>query len=146
MKKEGKRAFDHAGEKYDLEIPSRMQILDKNVLSLTWDRLNFDSRFIRDIIINLIGFIPLGFFLNATFVKAGGSFKRHGVLITIVLCFTVSLSIETLQAWMPSRSSDCLDLLLNTLGALLGVMIYRFLLPGWELGSRGRGFRKKGNV
>lgn len=134
-----KRAFDHAGEKHDLEIPSRMQILDKNVLSLTWDRLNFDSRFIRDIIMNLIGFIPLGFFLNATFVKAGGSFERHGVLTTVVFCFTVSLAIEILQAWMPSRSSDCLDLLLNTLGALLGVMIYRFLLRGWELGSRGRG-------
>jgi hypothetical protein len=144
--KGGKRAFDHAGEKYDLEIPSRMQILDKNVLSLTWNRLNFDSRFIRDIIINLIGFIPLGFFLNATFVKAGGSFKRHGVLITIVLCFTVSLSIETLQAWMPSRSSDCLDLVLNTLGALLGVMIFRFLLTDRGLGSRGQGFRKKEKV
>jgi len=137
--KGGKRAVDHAGEKHDLEIPSRMQILDKNVLSLTWDRLNFDSGFIRDIIMNLIGFIPLGFFLNATFVKAGGSFERHGVLTTVVFCFTVSLAIEILQAWMPSRSSDCLDLLLNTLGALLGVMIYRFLLRGWELGSRGRG-------
>jgi glycopeptide antibiotics resistance protein len=114
-----------------------MQILDKNVLSLTWDRLNFDSRFVRDIIMNLIGFIPLGFFLNATFVKAGGSFERHGVLTTVVFCFTVSLAIEILQAWMPSRSSDCLDLLLNTLGALLGVMIYKFLFTGWELGSRG---------
>jgi len=137
--KGGKRAFDHASEKHDLEIPSRMQILNKKVLSLTWDRLNFDSRFIRDIIINLIGFIPLGFFLNATFVKVGGSFERHGVLTTVVLCFTVSLAIEILQAWMPSRSSDFLDLVLNTLGALLGVMIYRFLLTGWGLGSRGRG-------
>lgn len=136
--KRGKRAFDYAGEKHDLEIPSRMQILDKTVLSLTWDRLNFDSRFIRDIIINLIGFIPLGFFLNATFVKAGGSFEKHSVLTTVVLCFTLSLAIETLQAWMPSRSSDFLDLVLNTLGALLGVMIYRFLLTGWGSGSRGR--------
>ena len=99
--------------------------MDKKVLSLTWDRFNFNSRFIRDIIINLIGFIPLGFFLNATFVKAGGSFERHGVLITVVLCITVSLAIKTLQAWMPSRSSDCLDFVLNTLGALLGVMLVK---------------------
>jgi len=117
----------------NFEIPSRMQILDKKVLSLTWDRFNFNSRFIRDIIINLIGFIPLGFFLNATFVKAGGSFERHGVLITVVLCITVSLAIKTLQAWMPSRSSDCLDFVLNTLGALLGVMLVKAgRRGGWE--------------
>lgn len=133
----GERAFDHAGGNHDLEIPSRMQILDKKILSLTREQLNFDSGFIRDIIINLIGFIPLGFFLNATFVKAGGSFEKHGVLITVVLCFTVSLAIEIFQAWMPSRSSDSLDLLLNTLGALLGVMIYRFLLTIQRSSARG---------
>ncbi len=128
--KGGRSAFDHAGGKHDLEIPSRMQILDKKILSLTWGRFNFDSRFLRDIIINFAGFIPLGFVLIATFVKAGGFFERHGTLIAIFLCFNVSLTIEILQAWMPSRSSDYLDLVLNTLGALLGVMAYRFLLTG----------------
>ena len=126
--KEGSRVLDHGSGNYDLEIPSKMQILDKKVFYSTRDRLNFDSRFIRDVIINLIGFIPLGFLLNATFVKIGGFFERHGMLTTVVFCFTVSLSIEILQAWIPSRSSDSLDLILNTLGALLGVMIYRFLL------------------
>ena len=74
--------------------------------------------------------MPLGFVLIATFVKAGGFFERHGALIAIFLCFAVSLTIEILQAWMPSRSSDCLDLVLNTLGAILGVIAYRFLLMG----------------
>jgi hypothetical protein len=122
----GKRAFDHAGGNYDLNIPSRIQILDKKILSLTRKQLKFDSGFIRDIIINFAGFIPLGFVLIATFVNVGGSLKKYGILITVVLCFTISLAIETLQAWIPSRSSDFLDLLFNTLGALLGVMIYRF--------------------
>ena len=125
--KGGKKVLDHGGGNYDLEIPSRMQILDKKILSLTWKQLNFNSGFIRDIIINFAGFIPLGFVLIATFVRVGGSFEKHGVLITVVLCFTVSLAIEILQAWIPSRSSDPLDLLFNTLGALLGVMIYILL-------------------
>jgi hypothetical protein len=124
--KGGKKALDHAGGSHHLEIPLKMQILDKKVLFLPWDRSNFDSRFIQDIIINLIGFIPLGFVLIAAFVKAGTIFKKHGVLITVVLCFTVSLTIEITQAWMPSRSSDCLDLVFNTLGAFLGATIYRF--------------------
>ena len=59
---------------YDLVIPSRMRILDKKILSLTWEELNFDSMFIQDIIINFAGFIPLGFVLIATFIKAGGFF------------------------------------------------------------------------
>jgi len=126
--KGGKRVLDHGGGNYDLEIPSRIQILDKKILSLTWKQLNFNSGFIRDIIINFAGFIPLGFVLIATFVKVGGSFEKHGVLITVVLCFTVSLAIEILQAWIPSRSSDFLDLIFNTLGTLLGVMIHRFFL------------------
>ena len=83
-----------------------------------------------DVIINFAGFIPLGFVFIATFVKTGGFFERHGALITVILCLTVSLTIEIFQAWMPSRSSDYLDLVLNTLGALLGVITYRFLLMG----------------
>ena len=125
--KGGKRVLDHSGGNYDLEIPSRMQILDKKILSLTWEQLNFDSGFIQDIIINFAGFIPLGFVLIATFVKVGGSLKKYGILITLVSGLTISLVIEILQAWIPSRSSDFLDLLLNTLGTLLGVMSYILL-------------------
>lgn len=126
--KEGISAFDYAGGNNNLEIPSRMQVLERKTLSLTWDRFNFNSGFIRDIIINFTGFIPLGFVLIATFVKASGFFERHRALLSVFLCFNVSLTVEILQAWIPSRSSDFLDLVLNTFGALTGVMTYRFLL------------------
>ena len=122
--KGGPRVLDHVSGNHHLEIPSSMQILEKKILSLTRDGLGFDSGFIQDIMLNLIGFIPFGFVLIATFVKAG--FKKHGVIIVIALCFIVSLIIEIVQAWMPSRSSHFLDLVLNTLGAFIGVIIYRF--------------------
>jgi glycopeptide antibiotics resistance protein len=35
-----------------------------------------------------------------------------------------SLLIEILQSWLPSRSSTLLDLTLNSLGALTGVVCY----------------------
>ena len=124
--KGGRSVLDHAGGNLDLKIPSMMQVLEKRILSLKRGRFNFDSGFIKDTIINFAGFIPLGFVFIATFVKAGGFFERHSALITVILCLTVSLTIEIFQAWMPSRSSDCMDLVLNTLGALLGVMTYRF--------------------
>ncbi len=122
--KTGSRALDHSGAGRHLKIPSRMQLLDTKILSFSRDWLRFNAGFLRDIIINFIGFIPLGLVLYATFVKAGSVFRHHAVLIAVGLCFAVSLSIEILQAWIPSRSSDFLDLVLNTLGGLSGVMIY----------------------
>jgi glycopeptide antibiotics resistance protein len=41
------------------------------------------------------------------------------------LCFLLSLAIELAQAWIPSRSSQMLDLMLNTLGGATGVALQR---------------------
>ena len=121
--KNGEKVMDRAGGNIYFHIPSKMKILDRKILSFSWRRPKLDVEFFEDVMINLIGFIPFGFFLNATFAKAGKSFERHGILITIVLCFFVSLFIEVLQAWMPSRSSDVLDLVFNTSGGALGALL-----------------------
>ncbi len=121
--KRGRQVLDHSGAGRHLRIPSRMQVLDARILSFSVHRLRLDASTFKDIAINFIGFIPLGLVLTATFVKAGSVFEKHAVLMTLALCFTVSLSIEILQAWMPSRSSDLSDLVLNTLGGLAGVLI-----------------------
>ena len=124
--KEGLRALDHAGGNHHLEIPSKMQILEREILSPTWSLFKLNRSFIKDFVLNLVGFIPFGFILSATLFKFGGTFEKNNVLITVVLCFTLSLIIEILQAWIPSRSSHMLDLILNTLGAFMGTIIYRF--------------------
>ena len=119
--KEGTRAFDQAGGDHHLEISAPMQILKRKILAPPWHGFEFNRSLIQDIIVNLVGFIPLGFIFTATFLKAG---SKHSILITVALCFTISLFIEIIQAWMPSRNSDLLDLILNTLGALIGAVIY----------------------
>jgi VanZ like family/Concanavalin A-like lectin/glucanases superfamily len=126
--KVGERAFDHAGGNNHLKIPSRFHILEKKILSSIWTTFKFTRIIIRDIIINFAGFIPLGFFLTATFNKLGGAFEKQDVLIAVSFCFAVSLIIEIFQAWLPSRSSDILDLILNTLGALIGSIMYKFFV------------------
>ncbi len=125
--KKGQRALDHAGGNHHLEIPSRMQVLEKKIFSPAWPVFKFNRNFIQDIVVNLAGFIPFGFVLAATLIKLGGTFKKHDVFITVSFCFAVSLIIEILQAWIPSRSSDILDLMLNTLGALTGAIMYKFI-------------------
>jgi glycopeptide antibiotics resistance protein len=84
--------------------------------------------FNEDIIINLLGFLPLGFILDATLIKLGRIFEKRYLLITVSFCFTASLIIEIAQAWIPSRSSDILDLILNTPGALIGAIILKFFI------------------
>jgi glycopeptide antibiotics resistance protein len=130
----GTRALDHAGSGHHLEIPSRIQIFERNILALPWKEFRFKRSFFLDIIINLVGFIPFGFVLIALLIRLGGIFEKHDVFITVALCFMVSLSIEILQSWIPSRSSHMLDLLLNTLGGLTGAIIYRFFYR-WAYGK-----------
>jgi len=124
----GERAFDHASGNNHLKIPSRMPILKKKILFPARTAFKFDRSFYVDSIINLLGFIPLGFILSATFVKIGGTFEKHDFLIAVSFCFAVSLIIEIFQAWIPSRHSDMLDVILNTFGALVGAIMYRFLI------------------
>ena len=137
--KAGTAALDHAGGNLHLEIPSRMQVLETKSPGATLARFGFNRSFIADMIINFFGFIPFGFILFATLIRFGETFEKHGVLITVAFCFSVSLALEIVQAWIPSRSSHMLDLLLNTLGGWLGAVGCRFFgkVQGfWVQGSK----------
>ena len=120
--KKGTLAQEHAGSSLHLKIPQRMQIPDKQILTPPWKKFWFNKGFIIDIFINLLGFMPFGFILYAVLIRFGGNTERHGVLITVTFCFALSLSIEIFQAWIPSRSSYLLDLVLNTLGGFIGAI------------------------
>ena len=120
---DGKRIFDHAGGGHFLKMPSRMPILKKELLSAPWKGFKFDKKGIEDIVLNLAGFIPLGFFFILTLGRLHGAAKKKTVFITLFLCVLVSLIIETAQAWMPSRSSSQLDLMCNTAGSVIGIFM-----------------------
>ncbi len=126
--KAGVRAIDHAGGKHPIEIPSRMRIFKKKILSPALSEFKFNKSMNEDNIINLLGFIPFGFILAATLIRFGGILEKHYLLIAVSFCFIISLSIEISQAWLPSRSSSILDLIFNTLGALIGAIILRFFI------------------
>lgn len=68
---------------------------------------------------NIIGFMPLGFFLPVLFIKQR---KFLTFLITVILAITV---LELVQVITMSGSCDIDDLILNTAGACLGFWIMR---------------------
>jgi len=67
---------------------------------------------------NIAVFIPIGFFIPLTF--------RRKLSLCILYGFLLSLCIELIQ-FPIGRWSDVDDLLLNTLGAIIGVLIYKAL-------------------
>jgi VanZ family protein len=123
------RAPQVTGVSHALQVPSRMKLLLPSFFFQEWNFKKIGKSFFnnRDAILNFFGFIPLGLLLGATLIKLGGRLKTHSVFISVAIGFLVSLWIETLQAWMPARSSDMQDLFLNTAGTLVGALCCRYL-------------------
>lgn len=107
----------------DLIIPERFFVLHELLLERPWDEFRPTRSYWKNVGINVVGFIPLGFFFYAYFSQL----RKFGncAVLTIALGFTVSLTIEVLQSFLPTRDSGMTDLCTNTLGTLIGVMLFR---------------------
>ena len=78
-----------------------------------------------DVGVNLLGYAPLGFLLASSALR--GRHRRWAVMLAVLGAGGLSLAMETLQAYLPSRVASNADLALNTLGALLGAIGARAL-------------------
>jgi len=121
----GVSAADGSGAARDLQLPPRMKILAKEVLVAPWLSGRLTRQLVLDMLINVAGFMPFGFFLYALLLRSTIPAPRLALPLTIGVCLVTSLTIEVAQAWIPSRSSQFLDLILNTAGGGLGVLCYR---------------------
>ena len=108
----------------DLTIPERYQILDQTFLMPFWEEFEFSSGYWENAVKNIVGFVPLGFFLYAYFLLRLPA--RRAALVTVVLGCLVSVTIEVLQAYLPTRDSGTTDIITNTLGTCVGVVVYRY--------------------
>lgn len=117
---------------HDLMIPARYFVLHKAFLHPAWAQ--FRSRwdgwmtwsYWSDVCLNVMGFIPLGFFFTAYFALVRPLPRTRTVVILLGL--SISLVIEVLQYFLPTRDSSMTDVITNTLGTVVGVAFYR---PGW---------------
>ncbi len=83
-------------------------------------RYKFGSRlFIKNILGNLILFMPFGFFI-------GHYVKTMKYSIAFILCLLISIAIEVTQL-MIGRVFDIDDILLNVVGGLVGFTFYVFI-------------------
>ena len=112
-------------KRHTLLMPNRFQIIQKVILEPPWKDFHWKLYYFEDTFINIIGFIPFGFFI---FAWARNKFKsnRNSFLLVITLGFLLSFLIEITQTYLLSRNSQLMDILTNVLGTFLGTIIFRF--------------------
>jgi VanZ family protein len=83
-----------------------------------------------DLVINLLGYIPLGALIFVAIVRSGGA-ARPAVAIAFLAGTVLSFAMEFAQNFLPHRVSSNVDLGVNALGTLVGAAL------GWAIHSRG---------
>jgi len=139
----GRIVHDYAGSGGDLYIPEHFGVLHQIFLEPPWSEMRTQHSYVKNVLINVAGFVPLGLLWCAYFSSVRSI--RWPAAATMILGFTVSFTIEILQASLPTRYSGVTDIITNTLGTCLGIVVYyavalpvaRVLAAGQQAGSSG---------
>ena len=75
-----------------------------------------------DVVSNLLGYLPLGALVFGSRLRSGASI-RSAVAQAVLAGALLSLAMESLQNFLPTRVASNVDLALNALGALLGAAL-----------------------
>jgi hypothetical protein len=79
---------------------------------------------IPDIVINILGFVPFGFFCfiwRYNYNNEGGCFSA--IIAVLFASASISAVIELTQVFLPTRSSSMRDLICNILGCAIGIIL-----------------------
>jgi hypothetical protein len=123
----GSVVHDKTGSGVDLYIPKTYTVIGQIFLEPVWTEFNTGRGYWSSAFKNIVGFVPFGFCFYA-YMATILSIKR-ATLVTVALGTAVSLTIEILQAYLPTRDSGTTDLITNTLGTWIGAASYNLLAP-----------------
>jgi VanZ family protein len=74
-----------------------------------------------DVVSNVLGYVPAGFLLALTAWRTGRG--RRAIWLATLVCGALSLAMETLQSYLPTRVPSNVDLALNFLGGWSGAVV-----------------------
>jgi len=81
----------------------------------------FDRYFWRDIVVNIVLYIPAGLTGHLAFRRFGRFWLS--LAAPILICTALSASVEMLQLFVPPRDCSLLDLITNIAGTIAGVLV-----------------------
>ena len=95
---------------------------------------------LEDVLVNIAAYVPLGFLLARALMQRA----RHAqaVLLAALLTCVLSIAMETIQMFLPSRIASNVDVLTNGLGGLIGALAAPLFSPTRLLGVRVARFRR----
>lgn len=118
---------DYSGGRRDLRVPDRFVVLRRTAFEFPTQK-SIRQPNVSDLVVNVFGFIPFGFFV-LTFLRLRFPDRTwRNLALAIVAGALASVIIESVQIFLPTRSSSLLDILANTLGAALGAAVARTLI------------------
>ena len=107
--------------KFNLHIPDRL--LEKEpILKAPFYKNLKDNLFTMRGLFNILGFIPLGYFLHRL-MRARFKLNIQTVSIVLITGLFVSLACEILQHFLPTRSPQITDVFTNLAGVGFGIII-----------------------
>src|ERR1035438_2554446 len=118
---QGRVIHSDPGRGPDLIIPRSFDVPDKEMLTSPVKEFEPTRIYFNDVIVNILGFMPLGAILCVYFSLMRS--RSRSILYATLIGGVLSLAIEVLQTYIPSRGSGMTDIMTNTAGALLGAAI-----------------------
>jgi len=109
-----------------LTIPTHFSIPRKARLDSPINEFEWTTSWRRDVIENILGFMPFGFVLCGFFALSRP--RGQAILIATLCGGFFSFLIEFTQYYIPRRDSSWTDVISNTTGTLLGALIAH---PEW---------------
>jgi VanZ family protein len=122
----GQRVHSSAVFGPNLAIPTAFSVPHKPMLASPIQEFEPDRNYVRDIIANVAGFVPLGMILCAFFRLAHP--RVRSIFYATLAGGILSFAVEFAQYYVPRRNSGTTDIITNTLGAFLGAALTR---PDW---------------
>jgi VanZ family protein len=120
----GHFAKDFSSNRHHIFIPEVFRPIHRRILIPPWKDLSYNNRpDYSDIAVNILGFIPFGFCFFIYRQLAAPNHRVVNFLVVMLAGLAISLTIELIQVWLPNRVSSMTDLLTNTTGTLIGVML-----------------------
>jgi VanZ family protein len=120
----GKSIHNVVKSQNNLIIPDRFKILKKSYLGFSEKTLKLAGTNLLDLFVNIVGFIPLGVFFFGTIDLYSKSLKPSSwilIILAIIGGIAISLIVEILQAYLPTRNSSLTDIIFNSFGTGVGV-------------------------
>lgn len=132
--RQGSMIYNKVDIQERLTIPEVFEPVQRKILTSFRQGFRWNFSYLQDIVINVIGFIPFGFFFYALLLNFTRRRRWSTSVVVFILGAGLSIAIEVGQAYLPTRDSSLTDAAMNAVGTALGVAI-KWVVPSYPADS-----------